>query len=293
MISAVPRLPRYLSVAALSLLLACSSATDEPPTITITPAANSAKAAKGSFVGTIRLLEKRPHDSPDYVIITLDGPRLRREVRSGGFDDSTDRYGIIADLRTDSVIYFVQNEERNIHCRLARAEYLERVVTNDPVLPSLYLRPFSSVFSPLPAAIGALGQELKPGVKLDKLPDCHTVLFLLADKTRCTATYSDQVRVPPSVLAYIEHNAPSALPTLALTVDYITPHPNGKYELLNELEERAQQASFPHTRLSSLDDTRPPASAFTPPPGSQYAGSADDLEQSIAPRSSGHSFSDD
>lgn len=284
---------RHALLATLSLLLACSSASDEPATITITPAANSAKAAKGSFVGTIRLLEKRPHDNPDYVIITLDGPRLRREVRPGGFADSTDRYGIIADLRTDSVIYFVQDAERNVHCRLARAEYLERVAANDAVLPSLYHRPYSSVFAPLPTAIGSLRQEVKLGVKLGKVPDCHTVLFLLADQTRCTATYSAQVRVPAPVLAYIEHNAPSAIPTLALAVDYTTPRPTGKYELLNELEERAQQTRFPHTRLSSLDQTRPPAGIFAPPPGSQYAGSADDLEESIAPRGSSHSFSDD
>ena len=292
MIFAVLRPPRLLLVP-LSLLLACSSATDEPAAITITPAAKSAKAAKGSFIGTIRLLEERFGSNTDYVTITLDGPRLRREVRPGGFADSTNRYGVIADLRTDSVLYFVQDAKRNIHCRLSRTEYLERVAANNPIVPSLDERPYSFVFSPLPAAIGALGQELKPGVNLDKLPDCHTVLFLLADKTRCTATYSGQVRVPPSVLACIEHNAPSTLPTLALAVNYTTPRSTTKYKLFNDLKERVEQASFPRTRLSSLDDTRPPASAFTLPANSQYAGSAADLEESIAPRSSGHSFSDD
>ena len=165
------RLPAYLPAVAMSLVLAgCSSTTDNSTAVTSAQSPPRAAAAK-PFVGTIQLLEHRyllGIRSTDYVVLTFDGPRLRREVRPGGFADSTERYGILADLRTDSVTYYVQDGTRNAHYRLAHPDYLARVAANEPILTSLILKPYSTIFAP-PAprlARPALNRAGRPGPAL-------------------------------------------------------------------------------------------------------------------------------
>jgi len=275
MIFAVSR-PR--PVAALALLASCSPASDEPRTVTISSAA-AAKPAT-SFVGTIRLLERTyvlGIRTTAYVTLTFDGPRLRREVRPGGFADSTERYGLLADLRTDSVTYYVQDATLNAHCRLASPDYRARVAANEPILASLDRKPYSTIFAPLPPATPALHPPAPAA--LGQLTDCRAVLFLLPDQSRCEAFYSEQVRVPTAALAYIEHHAPAALPSLALAVHY-TPPPRPTGGLLDRLHQGLKDSFAQQTEFDSFDHSVAPR-AFELPAGSRAAGSAADLEETL------------
>jgi hypothetical protein len=261
---------------ALGLLLAgCSSAPEEAATVTAAQVPRP--AATQPFVGTIRLLEHHyvlGIRSTDYVVLTFDGPRLRREVRPGGFADSTNRYGILADLRTDSVTYYVQDATRNAHSRLARPDYLARVAANEPILTSLDLRPYSTIFAPLPPGSPAVHSTALAGPGLRRLTSYRAALFLLPDRSRCDAFYSEQVRVPRAALAYIEHHAPAALPSLALAVHY-TPPPQATAGLLDRLHQHLS-SSFSHdTEFDSFAPTVP-ARAFDLP-----TGSANDLATNL------------
>jgi hypothetical protein len=205
--------------------------------------------------------------STDYVTLTFDGPRLRREVRPGGFADSTERYGVIADLRTDSVTYYVQDATHNAHCRLARASYLASVAANEPIFTSLDRKPYSTIFEPLPPGSPALRSTALAGPALRRLSSYQAVLFLLPDHGRCDAFYSEQVRVPKAALAYIEHHAPAALPSLALAVHY-TPPPQAKAAgLLDRLHQQLNNAFSEDTEFESFDSSVAD-DAFDLPPGS-------------------------
>ena len=260
---------------------ACTPAADKPGPATGPPAAPQA------FVGTVRLLEVHTVlgiRNTDYVTLSFDGPRLRREVRPGGFADSTARYGIVADLRSDSLTYYAQDGGQNRHCRLARADYLARVAANNPVPALASPRPYSNIFAPLPAQ--GLAQEVKTGVALGKLGDCRLVVFFFPDKSRCEAIYSAQVPVPAPVLAYIEHNAPPALPSLALSVRYIQPPAPQGGNPVSRLLERVKRSEYSATEFSSLSTARPAGRDFALPVGSQYAGDANTLEDALEAASS-------
>jgi hypothetical protein len=222
-----------------------------------------------------------------YITLTLDGPRLRREVRSKSFADSTSRYGILVDLRSDSVTYYIQDATINAHCRLARADYVARVAANEPILPSRDQRPYSTIFAPLPA--DALHKEVTTGITLSSLADCRAILFLLPDQSRCDVMYSGQVQVPARMLACIEYHNPAALPSLALTVHYTPPPVPRAGTLLQRLKHRLDQVSNLDTEFDSIDPTRPSDRAFALPAGSQYAGSADALEATLQKPSPSHS----
>jgi len=266
-----------LPTVALSLLLAsCSSTPDEPAANTAT--ARPAKAAEKPFVGTIRLVEHRyvlGIRSTDYVTLTFDGPRLRREVRPGGFADATQRYGIIADLRTDSVTYYVQDATLNAHYRLARPNYLALVAANEPLFISLDRKPYSTIFEPLPPGSPALRSAALAGPALRRLSSYQAVLFLLPDHTRCDVFYSEKVRVPKAALAYIEHHAPAALPSLALAVHYTPPSPPTSAGLLDRLHQQLNNAFSEDTEFESFDPTVS-GNAFDLP-----TGSASNLEEAV------------
>jgi len=268
-------LSHSLPALSLGLLLAgCSPAADEPSTTARPPVA----ATPRPFVGTIRLVEHRyvlGIRRTDYVTLTFDGPRLRREVRPGSFADSTERYGIIADLRTDSVTYYVQDAARNAHYRLARPDYLARVSANGPLFTALDRKPYSTIFEPVPPGSPAVRSTALAGAALRRLSSYQAVLFLLPDGTRCDAFYSEQVRVPKAALAYIEHHAPAALPSLALVVHY-TPPPQAKAAgLLDRLHQQLNNAFSQDTDFDSFDPTVS-ADAFDLP-----AGSTNTLEEAM------------
>jgi hypothetical protein len=262
-------LPVRLPAVALGLFLAgCSSTTDEPAVVTSVPPPRA--AATQPFVGTVRLLEHRyllGIRRTDYVTLTFDGPRLRREVRPGGFADSTERYGILADLRTDSVTYYVQDATRNAHYHLARPDYLARVAANEPLLTSLDLKPYSTIFAPLPPGSPALHSSALAGPSLSRLASYRAALFLLPDRSRCDAFYSEQVRVPRAALAYIEHHAPAALPSLALAVHYTPPPQATAAGLLDRLHQRLTDSFAQDTEFDSFAPTVA-AHAFALPTGS-------------------------
>jgi len=266
------------ATAALLLLAGCDSpATDEPRATTVQPAGKT--PASGEFVGTIRLLEKHTLlgiTSTDYITLTFDEYRLRREVRPRGFADSTERYGIVADLRFDSLTYYLQDATQNVHCRLARADYLARVAANEPILASLDRRPYSAIFAPLPA--GTPYKTLKTGVTLGSLADCRVILFLLPGQGSCEALYSGRVRVSAQKLAYIEYQPPAALPSLALTVHYTAPPKPQASTMLERLKHRLDHVSSAVTEFNSWSTTRPSDQDFALPTASRYAGSADALE---------------
>lgn len=262
-------LPASLLAVAIGLFLAgCSSSTDE--SAVVTSAQPPRTAAMQSFVGTIRLLEHHyvlGIRSTDHVVLTFDGPQLRREVRPGGFADSTSRYGIIADLRTDSVTYYVQDATRNAHYRLARPSYLASVAANEPILTSLNLKPYSTIFAPLPPGSPALHSTALAGPGLRRLTSYRAAFFLLPDRSRCDAFYSEQVRVPRAALAYIEHHAPVALPSLALAVHYTAPPQANSAGLLDRLHQHLNNSFSQDTEFDSFAPTVPDH-AFDLPPGS-------------------------
>ncbi|MCB2406853.1 hypothetical protein [Hymenobacter lucidus] len=271
---------RFPLVAALGLLLACSPATDEPQNTTLQT--TTPTRTKGPFVGTLRFLERRAglgRISTKYVTLTLDGHRIRRDVRTNSFADSTDRYGIIADLRTDSVTYYVQNQFRNVHCSLKRTDYLARVAANEPILTSLDLRPYGTVFEALPAETHALTQELKTGLTLGALVDCSAMLFFFPDRTRCEVIYSEQVRVAKPLIDLVEYNSPRVLPTLALAVHYTPPPLAQNAGLLDKARYRLRQEMYAGYDLDGLTETPPWSKAFDLPAGSSYAGTAEDLQE--------------
>ena len=273
---------------ALAVLEGCSApAADEPRAATVQPIGKP----RGSqlFTGTIRLLEKQTLlgiTSTEYITLTFGEQRLRRDVRPRGFADSTERYGIVADWRSDSVTYYVQDATQNVHCRLARSDYLARVAANEPILPSLDRRPYSTIFAPLPA--GTPHKTVKTGLTLGSLADCRAVIFLLPDQSSCEALYSDRVQVPAQALAYVEHRPPAALPSLALAVHYTPPPAPRAGTLLGRLQHRLQQASSSDTdtEFESLDAARPANHDFALPTGSRHAGSADALEAVLREASS-------
>jgi hypothetical protein len=259
-----------LPAVALGLLLAgCSPAADEPAA-TAAAARPPRPVAGKPFVGTIRLVEHRfllGIRRTDYVTLTFDGPRLRREVRPKGFADASERYGVIADLRTDSVTFYVHDGTHNAHHRLHRASYLARVAADEPIVAGLDYRPFSTVFGPLPPGAPALRSAALAGPALRRLGSCQAVLFLLPGGTRCDVFYSEQVRVPRAALAYIEHHAPAALPSLALTVHY-TPPPQPKTDgLLDRLQHGLHRISSHTTDFESAEPSVA-ADAFELPAGS-------------------------
>jgi len=270
-------LPASLAAVALGLLLAgCSSATEDSATVTSARAPRA--AATQPFVGTIRLLERHyvlGIRSTDYVVLTFDGPRLRREVRPGGFADSTNRYGIFADLRTDSVTYYVQDASRNAHYRLARPVYLAQVAANEPILTSLNRRPYSNIFAPLPLGAPAVHSNALAGPGLRRLTSYRAAFFLLPDLSRCDAFYSEQVRVPRAALAYIEHHAPAALPSLALAVHYTPPPQANSAGLLDRLHQHLDNSFSQDTEFDSFTPTVPDH-AFDLP-----TGSTNDLATSV------------
>ena len=261
-------LPASLPAVALGLVIAgCSSTTEE--SATVTSAQMPRAAATQPFVGTIRLLEHHyvlGIRSTDYVVLTFDGPRLRREVHPGGFADSTSRYGILADLRADSVTYYVQDATRNAYYRLARPDYLDRVAANEPILTSLALKPYSTIFAPLPPGSPAVHSTALAGPGLRRLTSYQAALFLLPDRSRCDAFYSEQVRVPQAALAYIEHHAPTALPSLALAVRYTPPH-QATAGLLDRLHQHLNDSFSQDTEFDSFAPIVP-AHAFALPTGS-------------------------
>ena len=255
---------------ALALLLAgCSPATDET-TATKDPAQAPRVAAGQPFRGTIRLVECHyllGIRQNDYVTLTFDGPRLRREVRSKSFTNSSERYGVIADLRTDSVTFYLRDDKRNAYHRLAKTDYLARVAANAPILPEVDQRPFGTVFGGLPPDQPALSSAAVAGDALRRLSRLQALLFLMHDGTRCDVFYSEQVRVPKMALAYIEHNAPTALPTLALSVQY-TPLAKRKSDgLLDRLQHGLELISSHNSEFESLSPTVS-ADAFDLPIGS-------------------------
>lgn len=267
---------------AVGLLLAgCSPATpadDDPAATTATAPPAAAPALEKPFVGTIRLVEHHyllGIRSTDYVTLTFDGPRLRREVRPGGFAKANERYGIIADLRTDSVTYYVQDATHNAHHRLAKSDYLACVAANAPILPELDYRPFSTVFGPLAPDAPALHSEAVAGPALRRLSSWQAVLFLLPGGTRCDVFYSERVRVPPAALAYIEHHAPAALPTLALSVHYTPPARPQTNGLLDRLQHGLHTISAHNSEFDSSTPTVA-ADAFDLP-----AGSTSNLAESV------------
>ena len=266
---------RLPAVALGSLLASCTSAPNETAATTAT--ARPPATAAQPFVGTIRLLEHRSVlgiRRTDYVTLTFDGPRLRREVRPGGFADSTERYGILADLRTDSVTYYVQEAARNAHYRLPRAAYLAHVAANEPLFPALDRKPYSTIFEPLPPGSPAVRSTALAGPALRRLSSYQAVLFMLPDLTRCDVFYSEQVRVPRAALAYIEHHAPTALPSLALAV-YYTPPPQAKAAgLLDRLHQRLNNSFSQDTEFDSFAPTVS-ADAFNLPAGSTNSLEAD------------------
>jgi hypothetical protein len=260
---------------AVSLVVAsCSSAPDEPATTARPPVTAAAKP----FVGIIRVVEHRyvlGIRNTDYVILTFNGPRLRREVHPGGFADSTERYGIIADLRTDSVTYYIQDAARNAHYRLAKSDYLARVAANEPLFTALDRKPYSTIFEPVPLGSPAMSSTTLAGPALRRLSSYQAVLFLLPNGARCNAFYSEQVRVPKAALAYIEHHAPTALPSLALAVHY-TPPPQAKAAgLLDRLHQRLNNSFSQDTDFDSFDP-KVSADAFDLP-----AGSTNNLEAAM------------
>ncbi|MBO2008141.1 hypothetical protein [Hymenobacter negativus] len=265
------------AVALLGVLLTgCSPTPDKPAATTAT---RPAKAAEKPFVGTIRLVEHRyvlGIRSTDYVTLTFDGPRLRREVRPGGFADSTERYGLIADLRTDSVTYYVQDAQLNAHCRLARASYLASVAANAPLFTALDRKPYSTIFEPLPPGSPALRSAAVAGPALRRLSSYQAVLFLLPDHGRCDVFYSEQVRVPKAALAYIEHHAPAALPSLALAVHYTPPPQSNAAGLLDRLHQRLNNAFSEDTDFDSFDPNAS-ADSFDLP-----SGSTNNLEETMS-----------
>jgi|GEM_PF-2597474 len=268
------------------LLAGCSPAAppddDDPAAATASTPPVAAAATARPFVGTIRLVEHHyllGIRSTDYVTLTFDGPRLRREVRPGGFAKATERYGIVADLRTDSVTYYVQDATHNAHHRLAKADYLARVAANDPILPELDYRPFSTVFGPLAPDAPALRSGAVAGPALRRLSSWQAVLFLLPGGTRCDVFYSERVRVPPAALAYIEHHAPAALPTLALAVHYTPPAQPPTNGLLDRLQHGLHHISAHNSEFDSMTPTVA-ADAFDLP-----AGSTNNLAASVLPES--------
>lgn len=250
-------LPARPTAVALGLFLAgCSSRADE--STAVASAQPPRAAAAKPFVGTIQLLEHHyvlGIRSTDYVVLTFDGPQLRREVRPGGFADSTERYGILADLRTDSVTYYVRDATRNAHYRLARPDYLARVAANEPVLTNLNLKPYSTIFAPLPPGAPALRSTALAGPSLRRLASYQAAFFLLPDRSRCDAFYSEQVRVPRAALAYIEHHAPAALPSLALAVHYTPPPQANSAGLLDRLHQHLNDSFSQDTEFDSFSPT--------------------------------------
>jgi hypothetical protein len=277
-------------VASCGLLQACSSPTGEEPRQTaVQPAANA--KPNGPFVGTVRLLERRSMlgiRTTEYVTLAFRGPRMRRDVRSHSFTDASDRYGIVVDTRTDSVTYYIQDATRNVHCRIAKAEYLAMVAQNENVLVSAAYQPYSAVFKYFTDNGPTLSQEVKLGLSLGSLKDCRAVFFVFRDLTRCETMYSDQVRVAPELLAYIEHRQPAALPSLALLVHYTLPPQPGTNNPLTRLKRRINEPEY-QTDFDGYDTTAPAAEDFNPPAGSKFVGSDYDLRASIQSSSSHHS----
>ena len=269
-------MPRLLLPALALLLAACT-----------TPAADeAATAAPLPFVGTVRVLEHHyvlGIRRTEYVTLSFDGPRLRREVRPRGFDDPSERYGVIADLRADSVTYYVQAGKLNGYHRLPRAAYLAKVAANERLIAGLDQKPYSTLFEPLPPGTPGLSSEAVAGAALSRLSSYRALLFLLPDATRCTVFYSDQIRVPPAMLPYLEHNPPAALPTLALAVTYTPPARPRSDGLLDRLEHGMQQLAAQETEFESFAPTAP-ADAFDLP-----FGSSPDLELSARPVERGSS----
>ncbi|GAA4053706.1 hypothetical protein GCM10022409_45860 [Hymenobacter glaciei] len=267
-----------LPAVALSLLLAgCSSPTEDAPTTTTGPPRPPRAAAAKPFVGTILLVEHRyvlGIRTTTFVTLTFDGPRLRRDIRTGSFADSTERYGIIADLRTDSVTYYVQDATRNAHYRMARPAYLARVAANEPIFSPLTDRkPYSTIFEPVPLNSPALHSTAVAGPALRRLSSFQAVLFMLPDLTRCDAFYSEQVRVSKAAVACIVHHSPAALPTLALGVRYTpTPQPTST-GLLDRMHHRLSNLFSQDTELESFEPTAS-EDAFDLP-----AGSTNNLEE--------------
>ncbi|PJJ58683.1 hypothetical protein [Hymenobacter chitinivorans] len=282
----LPRLP----VLCLAGLLACSSPTAEEPR-TAAAELPAKPAAPKSFVGTLRFLERHSLDglrSTDYVTMYFRGPQLRREVRPNGFADSTYRYGILVDVRTDSVTYYLQHSTRNTHCRIASADYLRRVADQQPILPSLNWQPYRTIFSLFPADGELPHQQVNVGAVAETLKDCRAIVFLFPDRMRCETMYSEQIKVEPKLLPYIEHHAPAALPTLALMVHYTQPDaPGGTGEkgLVDRIKQRIHE---PREQLDfdGLDWATPTDQDFRPPAGSRYAGSDSDLNEQIRSSSS-------
>lgn len=251
-------LPACWPAVALGLLLAgCSSATEESATVTSAQAPGA--AATQPFVGTIRLLEHRyvlGIRRTDYITLTFDGPRLRREVRTNSFADSTERYGIIADLRTDSVTYYVQDATRNAHYRMARRDYLARVAANEPIFAPLPDRkPYSTIFEAVPPNSPGLRSTAVAGPALRRLSSFQAVLFVLPDLTRCDVFYSELVRVPRAGVACLVHQAPVAVPTLPLGVSFTPPPQPNSTGLLDRVQRRLSNLFSQDSELESFEPT--------------------------------------
>jgi hypothetical protein len=229
-------------------------------------------------VGTVRLVERHyllGIQSTEYITLSFDGPRLRREVRPKGFADASERYGLIADLRTDSVTVYVRDGQRNAHHRLAKVDYLACVAAIAPILPALDQRPYSTIFGSLPANAPALSSAAVAGDALRRFGSLQALLFLQTDGTRCDVFYSERVRVPKAILAYIEHNAPTALPTLALSVHY-TPLAQPKSDgLFDRLQHGLDRISSQNSDFEAASPTVS-ADAFDLP-----AGSTNNLEETL------------
>ncbi|UOQ54852.1 hypothetical protein [Hymenobacter cellulosivorans] len=281
-------LPRLL-VVCLAGLLACSSpAAEEPRSAEVSVPAQSSRL--DGFVGTIRLLERHSlHGlrSTDYVTMYFRGPQLRREIRPNGFADSTYRYGILIDLRTDSITYYLQHDTLNTHCRIPSADYLRRVAEKQPILSNLDWRPYCTVFSPFPAEGGVLHQAVKTNTAVGPLKNCRGVVFLLPDQVRCETMYSEQIKVAPKLLDYIEYRAPAALPTLALLVHYTLPGAPGagKSGLLDRVKQRFNEPSE-QLDFDGIDLATPSDQVFRVPTGSRYAGTDSDLDEVMRRESS-------
>ena len=257
------------------LLAGCSSpAQDKASTAPTSPP--RAAVAK-PFVGSILLVEHRyvlGIRTTTFVTLSFDGPRLRRDVRTGSFSDSTERYGIIADLRTDSVTYYVQDATRNAHYRMARPDYLARVAANEPIFPALPDRkPYSTIFEAVPPNSPALHSTAVAGPALRRLSSFQAVLFLLPDLTRCDVFYSEQVRVSRAAVACIVHQAPAAVPTLPLGVTFTSPPQPTSTGLLDRMQRRLSTMFSQDTEFESFEPTAS-EQAFDLP-----AGSINNLEE--------------
>lgn len=257
-----------LPAAALLLLAGCSPKTDDSAAVAT---GRPDKADKKAIVGTIRLLEHHYTlgiRNTDYVLLTIDGPRLRREVRHGSFTGSTSRHGLIVDLRTDSVTYYIQDANRNGYHRLDSTTYLALVAAKKEVFATANRRPYSIVFAPLPPNLPAVSSAaLAPAANLRPLAGLQALLFMLPDAARCDVIYSERLQVSQAALAYIEYQPPAALPTLALAVRYTRPPRNQSAPLLDRLKQEFDYALTEETEFDSFSPTVS-AHAFDLPAGS-------------------------